>query len=540
MPRQTPSKSNAQSKGQGGRGSNLSRRQLRPERDFALLRRETMARETALPGLSGGPGPVRAVILYPGPYKEGMASLSVHVLLDLFNREPCEAERAFLFPEATQPVRTLESGSALGDTHVVLATVPFEMQYPALARMLEDSGVPALARERGEEHPVVIAGGPAVTANAAPVAAIADLAYLGEVEARAEDLRAALGRSTGKPRAEIIAELSAVPGVVDCVAWREGRLKAPAEVQHVGDVNAYVPRSMIVAAAAELRGRALIEVSRGCPHWCRFCLARQLQHPFRLRSVEVVAEAMREVAVGAKEVGLIAADFLDHPQAAELVEAAMAIGLKVSVSSLRMDRAARKPRVLELLRAAGQRTITMAPEAAREPLRAAIGKPLSHKVFMTAIEAVVEAGFPRLKLYFMIGLPGEVDEDAEALGDLLGEVRVAAPEVDITASASCFVPKAGTVFDDQEFTDPATLQRRSKIVKRAAARVGVKLEGESPRLAMVQAILARGGFEIGELLASEEVREGGAAALPAAMARAGMDAEGYARVGSSERPWRPG
>jgi radical SAM superfamily enzyme YgiQ (UPF0313 family) len=513
---------------------------VRPERDFALLRRETMAKEAPLPGSGGGPGPVRAVVLYPGPYKDGMASLSVHVLLDLFNREPCEAERAFLFPEATQPVRTLESGSALGDTHVILATVPFEMQFPTLTKMLEDSGVPALARERGEENPIVIAGGPAVTMNAAPVAAIADLVYVGEVEARADEIRAALGRSTGKPRTEIIEEVAAVPGMVDCAAWMDGRLKHPIEVQHVGDVNAYVPRSMIVAGAAELRGRALIEVSRGCPHWCRFCLARQLQHPFRPRSVEVVAQAMREVAAGAKEVGLIAADFLDHPQAAELVEAATAIGLKVSVSSLRMDRAAKKPRVLELLRAAGQRTITMAPEAAREPLRTAIGKPISHEVFMAAIDAVVEAGFPRLKLYFMLGLPGEVDEDAEALGELLAEVRVAAPEVDISASASCFVPKAGTVFEDQEFADQATLQRRTKIVKRAAAKIGVKLETESPRLAMVQAILARGGFEMGELIASEEVRDGGPAALLAAMAKAGMDAEEYARVGSKERPWRRG
>jgi radical SAM superfamily enzyme YgiQ (UPF0313 family) len=497
-----------------------------------------MAREIVLPGLRGGPGPVRAAIVYPGPYEEGMASLSVHVLMDYFNRAPCEAERAFLSPEYTKPVRTLESGAALGDAHLLLATIPYEMQYPALAKMLADSGVPALARERGEEHPLVVVGGPAVTANAAPMAAIADLAYLGEIEARAGQVAEALTRSAEGPREAMIEALAAVPGFVDCAAWMEGRLDKPLETQHVDDVNAYVPRSMIVAGAAELRGRALVEVSRGCPHWCRFCLARQLQHPFRPRSVEAVAEAMGEVATAAAEVGLIAADFLDHPQAAELVEAAAALGLQVSVSSLRADLAARRPRVLELLRAAGQRTITMAPEAGREALRAAIGKPLSDEALMTAARAAVEAGFPKLKLYFMIGLPGEEDDDAAAIGTLLGEVRAAAPEVEVSGSASCFVPKAGTAFEDETFAGEETLERRMKLARRRAAQAGVKLQGESPRLTMVQAVLARGGFELGEIIASEEVREGGAAALPAAMAKAGMDAAAYARKGNAEKAWK--
>lgn len=507
--------------------------------DFAHCRRTILRGEQPMPSLRRGPGPVRVVVVYPGPYSEGMASLAIHVLLDLFNAAPCEAERAFFFPGFTKPVRTLETGSALADAHMLAATVQFELQYPALVKMLADSGIPPLAAERRGEHPVVVCGGPAVTANPAPLAAIADLVFLGELEARIADLREALADAAAPSisRDRLIAVLSQVPGVLNCGDWLAGRV-GQASLQHVAAANAYVPRSLIMSEMAELSGRALVEVSRGCPHACKFCLARQLYFPPRPRDLAGVEHVLNEFAGLAKAVGYIAPSFSDHPAAEELVHAALDRGLSVSVSSLRADSLAARPSLLDALRLAGQQTITLAPEAATEALRLSLAKPLTTDALLSAAGAVAAAGFPSLKLYFMVGLPGEEDSDVTAIEELLATIRSVAPALEITASIAPFVPKAHTPFEHVPFGPMRLIERRIRLARQAAGRAGVRVDVESPRLATVQAILSRGGFDLGSILADARLQEEGASALPAAMFDADLDPETYATHGSPERPWQ--
>lgn len=507
--------------------------------DFAHCRRGVLRDERAAPALCRGPGPIRVAVVYPGPYSEGMASLAVHVLVDLFNAAPCEAERAFFFPAFTRPVRTIETGSALADAHLVAATLQFELQYPVLVRMLADSGIPPLASERRAEHPVVVCGGPAVSANPAPLAAIADLVFLGELEARIADIREALADAAAPSisRDRVIAALSQVPGFLNCADWLAGRV-GRAFLQHAADANAYVPRSLIVSEAAELSGRALIEVSRGCPHACKFCLARQLYFPHRPRDLAALDGVLNELAAFATAVGYIAPSFSDHPAAEELVHAALDRGLGVSVSSLRADSLAAQPGLLEALRLAGQQTITLAPEAATEDLRRSLAKPLTSEALLSAAEAIASAGFRNLKLYFMVGLPGEEDGDVEAVEELLAWMRSVAPALDITVSIAPFVPKAHTPFDHVPFGPVRLIERRVRLARAAAGRAGVSVDLESPRLALVQAILSRGGFELGPMLADARVQEQGASALPAAMLDAGLDPGTYACEGSPDRPWQ--
>ncbi|MCX7597820.1 MAG: B12-binding domain-containing radical SAM protein [Armatimonadetes bacterium] len=507
--------------------------------DFAHCRRAVLREEQPLPSLRHGPGPIRVAIVYPGSYSEGMASLAVHVLLELFNAAPCEAQRAFFFPAFTKPVRTIETGAALADAHLLAATLQFELQYPTLVRMLADSGIPPLASERRAEHPVLVCGGPAVSANPAPLAAIADLVFLGELEARIADIREALATVavSSASRDRLLAALSQVPGFLNCAEWLAGHV-GQAFLQHVTDANAYVPHSVILSEAAELSGRALIEVSRGCPHACKFCLARQLYFPHRPRGLAAVVGVLNEFAGLAKTVGYIAPSFSDHPAAEELVHAALERGLTVSVSSLRADSLATRPSLLDALRLAGQQTITLAPEAATEAMRWSLAKPLPTDGLLSAVEAAGAAGFRSLKLYFMVGLPGEEDADVAAIGELIASIRAAAPALEMTVSIAPFVPKAHTALEQAPFGPMRLIERRVRLASRAASRAGARADVDSPRLAAVQAILSRGGFELGPILAGARLQQGGASALPAAMLDAGLDPENYACHGSPERPWQ--
>ncbi len=512
-----------------GRSSGTSRRGGRTKvqrggsLQFEAFRQEIMRREATLAPVRAGGGQPRAVVVYPGPYDEAMASLSVHVLVDLFSRAGWDIERAFDFPGFSGPVRTIETGTPLGDADLLLVTVPFELQIFALARMLQASGIGALASER-TGGPVVVCGGPAPTGNPAPWAAIADFVYLGELEAAVGEMIAAV--ADGGPGA-----LGAVSGMVDRGRLRAGTAQA-AERQVAADVDEYVPRSVYLVDGGPFGHRALVEVARGCPHACRFCLARAIYEPHRPRSVAAVAGALEELAAaGAKGVGFIAPSFANHPDAVTIVEEARRLGLSVSAPSLRADVVVRRVELLEALRGGGQETLTLAPEAATERLRRHIGKPLRDEVLFEAVEAGARLGFQQVKLYFMVGLPGEEQEDIVAFEPLFARLaEIARPRMRIAASVACFVPKPQTPFEGERMVEVAQLRRRVSAVERAGRKAGVEVSVESPRLAWAQAAVARGDLSIGELIACS----GGkltAASLVAAAERAGVLAREFAERG---------
>lgn len=508
------------------------------EREFMAVRRRLLGGEVATNSYRMGPGPLRVAVVYPGSYAEGMASLSVHVLLDVFNRPPCRAERLFIFPELAGPPRSLETATVLGDFDLVLLTLPFEMQYLHVAPMLRRGGVAPRAAERGEGSPVVIAGGPAPSANPAPVAAVADLVYVGEVERRAGEILDRLEEvaKEGRRRDELVAALAGVEGMLDCREWLGGDVDEGGVRHQTAGVEEYVPRTVIVSAEAELSGRGLVEVARGCPYSCKFCLARAIYAPHRPRRPPALERVFDELAVAAGGVGMVCPSFADHPDAGELVRMVGKRGAAVSVASLRADQLARKAELAEALRRGGQRTITLAPETASERLRAAIGKPLDDDALDEATAVVAKAGFQRMKLYFMIGLPGEEDDDVAAIGQLMQRVRSRCPGLELSVSVSCFVPKAGTAYEWVEMASLSTLRRRAEIARQMAERGGASVRVESPRLALLQATLSRGGHEVGQVVAG--LREGAPGEVVAGLRRAGVDVSAYAVRGAEERPWR--
>ena len=529
----------------GGKKDRHQRRGRKPDRaqrggslQFEALRQEILRTETTTAAVSAGGGRPRAVVLYPGPYEEGMASLSVHVLVELFSQAGWEIERAFDFPGFSGPVRTIETGTPIGDADVLLVTVPFELQILTLVRLLAASGIPPRADARPDGRPLVVCGGPAPTGNPLPWAAIADFVYLGELEAQHPRLAAALAAIVDD-RTVHTDSTPPMAGLVNCRALRSGETSRPAARQASDDVDRFVPRSIYVVRGGPFGGRALVEVARGCPHGCRFCLARAIYAPHRPRSREAISRALAELAeTGAADVGFIAPSFANHPQATELVHEARRLGLTVSAPSLRADAVARRPELLQALREGGQETLTIAPEAATERLRRHIGKPLRDDVLLDVAAMAAEIGFTQLKLYFMVGLPSEGPEDIAAFAGLFDRLaEAAAGPTKISLSVACFVPKPQTAFQNEEMLNVAELRRRLATVERSGRQAGIEVSAESPRLAWAQAAIARGDLRLGQALAEVALDGIGPTRLLAALERAGVNALQIATKGALDAPW---
>ncbi len=461
-----------------------------------------------------------------------MASLSVHLLLDLFNRGPWLAERAFIFPDCPGPIRSIESGTPLADFDFILATAPYEPQYLSLAWALAESDIPPRFADRGPSHPVVIVGGPAPMANPLPLAQLADLVFIGEAEAAWRAMTEACSQwpAEGTSRHEVVEHLSQLDGF-----WRDG---APGPVHRQITSRPSPSRSLFLAPAAIAEG-GLAEVIRGCPHRCRFCMARSIFAPVRPFALADLHAAFEELAeAGAHTIGLVGTSFLDHPQAEDILHWFATRGLCASVPSLRADRLARKPHILKLIHQVGQRTLTIAPEAGTEVLRGGIGKPLSDEALLEVAARADEAGFEGLRLYFMLGLPGETDADADAIADLVERLR-AKIHMRISVTLSPFVPKPQTCLEDHIMPAPSTLRRRIRQVAARLRRIGgIDFSAPSLRETLLQAALSRGGLEVAELVVRAASYPPSLAALRRAAAELSIDLEDLARRGSPDRPWR--
>lgn len=260
--------------------------------------------------------------------------------------------------------------------------------------------------------------------------------------------------------------------------------------------------SMIVAPFTELGDRCLVEIARGCPYRCRFCFVGHCV-PYRVRPFEAVREMMERGRHLTPHFGLIAPAVGSHPDIERICEWTLREGLKVSFSSLRLEDV--KPAMVEVLAAAGQRSVTVAPEAGSERLRRQLGKNLTDEGVITFAADVVARGLTDLRLYFMVGLPGEEDEDIEAIGRLVAATRRAAlaarPTPDtrilVSGNASVFTPKPGTPFGEAETPSPAQIKKRLRRLGTLLGRIGgVLFRLPSPAEAEMQRILTWGGRDL--------------------------------------------
>lgn len=474
-------------------------------------------------------GRLKIVALYPNTYAVGMANLGLGVLYRLINAEPgFLCERAFLpgrrahalYQKTGAPLLSLESCRPAAEFDLVLASISFENDAPNLVRMLEHAGLGALARER--EGPLVIAGGVVPMLNPEPLAEIMDGFLLGEAEVVLKPFLDCFPEAAGLPREEALLLLAReVPGFYAPRFYRpsygpDGRLasfsptkdvpqriKAP---KYSGDPGG-LARSVVSAPGPQFGDMHLIEVGRGCGHGCRFCAAGHLLRPPRQgHARDFQREALAAAPQGGR-VGLVSAAVTDLEGVDGLAEKVVAAGGCISVSSLRADRLT--PELAGALAQSRRQSVALAPEAGSERLRRVINKRLGEEDLVRAVEMLITAGVPNLKFYFMLGLPGEEDQDLEQTIGLIKRLRQQVVSLSrsrgrlglVTVSLNAFVPKPWTPFQWEAMAPEKILKARMKRLQKALAPLAnLKVVTDVPKYAILQAALARGDRRLTRLL----------------------------------------
>jgi radical SAM family uncharacterized protein len=475
---------------------------------------------------------VRVALAFPDAYEIGMSHQGTRILYHLINRRPdALAERCFAplpdmaaaLRERGLPLYTLESYRPVRDFEVVGISLQSELNYINIPYLLDLAGITRRAASRRDGEPLVIGGGPC-TANPEPVADFFDAILIGDGEAALDEILDLVGtaRAGRLPRIEILRLLAGIRGVYvpqlyrwqratadGAARWEAIDPAAPLPVTRVWVEKldpADQPELPIVPFADVIQDRLGMEIMRGCTQGCRFCQAGFWYRPVREHDPRTVVERMvRQVdETGFEEVGLLSLSTADYSQVEPLVEI-LSDRLRdrrvsVSLPSLRAD--AFSVGLAEAVSTVRRSGFTFAPETGSDRLRRVINKTFTNDDMVRAAEAAFARGWQLVKIYAMIGLPTEADDDLEALARLAEDVlragrRASGRRVEVKVSVGCFVPKAWTPFQWQPFVPPDELGRRIRMLRERFRRIrGARLTWSEPEEAAIEALLSRGGREL--------------------------------------------
>ncbi|MEJ2284703.1 MAG: TIGR03960 family B12-binding radical SAM protein [Desulfobacterales bacterium] len=475
---------------------------------------------------------ISIALVYPNRYPVGMSSLGYQTLYDLLNRmDHVVCERAFLPDsrrgESAQPL-TVESGKPIASADIIAFSISFENDYPHLLTILDQAGIPLRSADRSAGHPLVIAGGVACFLNPEPIAPFIDCFLLGEAEGILPRFFQVF--EPGRDKKELLKELACqvpgayVPALYQVRYQADGTLAefeplagVPPKVGRVylQDLNQNSTCSAVVTPHTTFDSSFLIEVGRGCPHGCRFCSAGFIYRPPRFRPIAGLKQAMQQGARLTDRIGLVGAAVSDLPELEKLCRDFSHQNIRISFSSLRADRLT--PELLATLKKSNVKTATIAPEVGSERMRRVINKGITETDVLAAATKLVEHGIPNLKLYFMVGLPGEADEDIDAIIQLVKQIKhrfLASSRTrkhigTITVSLNSFVPKPATPFQWAPMDEVGALKGKIKKIKNALRKIAnVKINSDVPRWAYLQAMFSRGDRRIADLLLMAHANNG--------------------------------
>ena len=490
----------------------------------------------------------KVAIVYPNTYFVGMSNLGLHIIYEEINlRNDSVCERIFLpekkeleaYDKTKTPLMSVETQRPMHQFDVVAFDVTFEMDYFHIPLMLRHGRVPIMGKDRTEFDPIVIAGGPCATFNPEPFADFIDAFIIGEGEGiviRVLDIIRD-GKMEGLDRHAILRELANVSGVYVPSLYvpiysEDGEFKgyhiaegAPKTIKRHFEMLTSGGETVVATNYTEFGAMYIIEVARGCGRHCRFCMAGYCFRVPRVRPLEILKEGVDRAEKLGKKVGLMGAAISDYPEVDELVTYIRSKDMRYSCASLRADSLTQA--VVDGLADSGQKTITIAPETGSERLRRVINKGISEEHLQNAATLSAKSGIQHMRLYIMIGLPTETDEDIEAIVGLAERTQAHMAEVGckgrLTLSINPFIPKPFTPFQWMAMDNQKTVEKKLQYIKKALQKNRrIEVLVESPKEAYIQGVLARGDRRLGAVLAACAA-DRGSKSFKAEMKAAGLD-----------------
>jgi radical SAM superfamily enzyme YgiQ (UPF0313 family) len=501
-------------------------------------------------------GRLRVALAFPNTYWVGMSNLGFQTVYRLFNAEPdIVCERFFLPPKqelaelvaAKAPLVTLESQTPVGDFDVIAFSVSFEWDYVNVLTLLRLAGMPPRAADRDHRHPLVVVGGAVTFVNPEPLAPFADVIAAGEGEVLAPVLGRACSAATS--RADLLARLAQergfyIPSFYEPQYAADGSL-AGYTLTAAGAANGAPPTvrkaalkttdavdppvTSIFTPDTEFGSRFLVEVVRGCANLCRFCWAGYNYLPVRAFPADRILQLAERARSHASRAGLVSIALCDHPEIERLLSRLVEMGYAISPASLRLDDLTAP--IVSRLRESGERSVTIAPETGSDRLRRVINKTVTNDEILDRADLIFSNGIDNLKLYYMIGLPTETDDDLVAIRDLTLQIRDrmlrhARPRGHIgriVGSVNPLIPKPGTAYQWLPMEDPAETDRKIKRLRVLMADIdNVFFNIKSERHSYYQALLSLGDRRVAPAI---EAAERNGQNWRAAVADAGVDAD---------------
>jgi radical SAM superfamily enzyme YgiQ (UPF0313 family) len=513
-------------------------------------------------------GRLRVALAFPNTYYVGMSNLGFQTVYRLFNEaDSVVCERVFL-PGRSElaaaldrpgSLVTVESGTPVREFDVLAFSVSFEWDYTNLVSLLRLAGLPVYAADRNARHPLVVVGGAVTFVNPEPLAPFADVVAAGEGEVLVPALVQRIAEAAG--RQDLLESLARergfyVPSLVNVRYGSDGKIQAfepaPGSSATVpvrkaalsASAGADPPSTVIFTPDTEFGSRLLVEVVRGCANLCRFCWAGYNYLPVRAFPADRILTIARAARAHANRIGLVSIALCDHPEIERLLAGLIEMGYSVSPASLRIDDLTEP--IVRLLRESGERSITIAPETGSDRLRRVINKTVTNDEILERADLIFRTGIENLKLYYMIGLPTETDDDLAAIRDLtvalkermLAHGRPRGRIGRISASVNPLVPKPGTAYQWMPMAAPAAIEQAIKRLRTLTAGIdNVYFSLKPERHAFYQALLSLGDRRVAPVIVAAE-RNGGQ--WRAAAAEAGVDPAFYVyrdRANDAVLPW---
>ena len=497
-------------------------------------------------------------LAFPNYYRTGMANLGFQTVYKIINEQPSFlCERVFLAASGSgaesasgaSGMLSMESQKSIAEFDILAFSLSFENDYPHILTMLAEAGIPLLSKDRTEEHPLIVGGGIAVTLNPEPLTDFFDLFILGEAEVALPQFTGAFeeARRLGKNRQVLLRDLQEkiqgvyVPALYEVKYSADGKIEAHGprddglpqkiKINHIKDINSCRAEEVISAQHIEMGDMFLTEVNRGCARSCRFCAASFVYRPVRFRSVEEIIASIDRGLTKKKKIGLVGTAVSDHPALIQICEYILAQKAQVGIGSLRIDQI--NDKIVDLIKAGGIETVALAPEAGSQKMRDVLRKDITEEQILRAALLLIDKGVLNLRLYFMVGMPGEEDQDIDAIIDLTRKIQQHALLKTcgkrkfrrITLSVNQFIPKAHTPLQWCALAEINAAGRKIKKIAGAFSRdKQIHVIHDVPKWNYVQALLSLGDRHVGKFLLAVHRLDGN---WVKAFKEVNIDSDGY-------------